>query len=49
MGEHLPTPPPIPPAIQKALDYLKSLPPQTSSTNNQAQFQATPFKPKGRF
>ncbi|XP_054739170.1 endocuticle structural glycoprotein ABD-4 [Anastrepha obliqua] len=26
-GEHLPTPPPIPPAIQKALDYLLSLPP----------------------
>lgn len=27
-GDHLPTPPPIPPAIQKALDYLASLPPQ---------------------
>ncbi|ALC41595.1 Cpr49Ae, partial [Drosophila busckii] len=26
-GSHLPTPPPIPPAIQKALDYLMSLPP----------------------
>lgn len=26
-GAHLPTPPPIPPAIQKALDYLLSLPP----------------------
>ncbi|XP_055838437.1 endocuticle structural glycoprotein ABD-4-like [Episyrphus balteatus] len=26
-GDHLPTPPPIPPAIQKALDYLLSLPP----------------------
>ncbi|XP_065077655.1 endocuticle structural glycoprotein ABD-4-like [Ochlerotatus camptorhynchus] len=26
-GEHLPTPPPIPPQIQKALDYLASLPP----------------------
>ncbi|CAG9789835.1 unnamed protein product [Diatraea saccharalis] len=25
-GEHLPTPPPIPPAIQRALDYLASLP-----------------------
>lgn len=25
-GEHLPTPPPIPPAIQKALEYLASLP-----------------------
>ncbi|CAH0558098.1 unnamed protein product [Brassicogethes aeneus] len=27
IGDHLPTPPPIPPAIQKALDYLASLPP----------------------
>ncbi|XP_055548304.1 endocuticle structural glycoprotein ABD-4 [Wyeomyia smithii] len=26
-GDHLPTPPPIPPQIQKALDYLASLPP----------------------
>ncbi|CAH2987650.1 unnamed protein product [Chilo suppressalis] len=26
-GEHLPTPPPIPPAIQRALDYLATLPP----------------------
>ncbi|CAH2075269.1 unnamed protein product, partial [Iphiclides podalirius] len=26
-GDHLPTPPPIPPAIQRALDYLSSLPP----------------------
>uniref|UniRef100_A0A224XRL8 Putative endocuticle structural glycoprotein n=1 Tax=Panstrongylus lignarius TaxID=156445 RepID=A0A224XRL8_9HEMI len=26
-GDHLPTPPPIPPAIQKALDFIKSLPP----------------------
>lgn len=25
-GAHLPTPPPIPPAIQKALDFLASLP-----------------------
>ncbi|EAT45454.1 AAEL003259-PA [Aedes aegypti] len=28
-GDHLPTPPPIPPQIQKALDYLASLPPVT--------------------
>ncbi|XP_062547383.1 endocuticle structural glycoprotein ABD-4-like [Armigeres subalbatus] len=28
-GDHLPTPPPIPPQIQKALDYLASLPPAT--------------------
>jgi len=26
-GDHLPTPPPIPPAIQRALDYLATLPP----------------------
>uniref|UniRef100_A0A182PFJ0 Uncharacterized protein n=1 Tax=Anopheles epiroticus TaxID=199890 RepID=A0A182PFJ0_9DIPT len=26
-GSHLPTPPPIPPQIQKALEYLASLPP----------------------
>ena len=24
-GEHLPTPPPVPPAIQKALDYFATL------------------------
>ncbi|XP_019867091.1 endocuticle structural glycoprotein ABD-4 [Aethina tumida] len=34
-GDHLPTPPPIPPAIQKALDYLASLPP--SKDNNEAR------------
>ncbi|KAL4714829.1 hypothetical protein ACJJTC_002688 [Scirpophaga incertulas] len=28
-GAHLPTPPPIPPAIQRALDYLATLPPST--------------------
>lgn len=27
-GPHLPTPPPIPPAIQRALEFLSSLPPQ---------------------
>ncbi|XP_069674222.1 endocuticle structural glycoprotein ABD-4-like [Periplaneta americana] len=27
VGDHLPTAPPVPPAIQKALDYLASLPP----------------------
>lgn len=25
-GAHIPTPPPIPPAIQKALDYIATLP-----------------------
>ncbi|KAG4077034.1 hypothetical protein HA402_016021 [Bradysia odoriphaga] len=30
-GEHLPTPPPIPPAIQRALEYLASLPPTTEA------------------
>ncbi|XP_055595185.1 endocuticle structural glycoprotein SgAbd-8-like [Uranotaenia lowii] len=28
IGDHLPTPPPIPPAIQRALEYLASLPPR---------------------
>ncbi|XP_068625756.1 endocuticle structural glycoprotein ABD-4-like [Battus philenor] len=26
-GDHIPTPPPVPPAIQRALDYLATLPP----------------------
>ncbi|XP_050663950.1 endocuticle structural glycoprotein ABD-4-like [Leptidea sinapis] len=34
-GDHLPTPPPIPPAIQRALEYLKSLPPTAASNNQQ--------------
>ncbi|XP_073951403.1 endocuticle structural glycoprotein ABD-4-like [Choristoneura fumiferana] len=46
-GDHLPTPPPIPPAIQKALDYLKTLPPSAAPSN--VQPQASPFKPRGRF
>lgn len=29
-GDHLPTPPPIPPAIQRSLDYLATLPEQRS-------------------
>ncbi|XP_030388582.1 endocuticle structural glycoprotein ABD-4 [Scaptodrosophila lebanonensis] len=36
-GDHLPTPPPIPPAIQKALDYLATAPPpqdQPAAFNN---------------
>ncbi|KAJ8732716.1 hypothetical protein PYW07_015315 [Mythimna separata] len=32
-GAHLPTPPPIPPAIQKALDYLATLPPPPPGRN----------------
>ncbi|XP_013174395.1 PREDICTED: endocuticle structural glycoprotein ABD-4-like [Papilio xuthus] len=28
-GAHIPTPPPIPPAIQRALDYLATIPPHT--------------------
>lgn len=32
VGDHLPTPPPIPPAIQKALDYIRSLPPQNTQS-----------------
>ncbi|CAH2062421.1 unnamed protein product, partial [Iphiclides podalirius] len=30
-GDHIPTPPPIPPAIQRALDYLATLPPNRLS------------------
>ncbi|CAB3221327.1 unnamed protein product [Arctia plantaginis] len=51
-GDHLPTPPPIPPAIAKALEYLKSLPPSNNegaSSNVQPQFQAAPFKARPRF
>ncbi|XP_030035556.1 endocuticle structural glycoprotein ABD-4 [Manduca sexta] len=32
-GAHLPTPPPIPPAIQKALEYLATAPPPPQSRN----------------
>ncbi|XP_077302967.1 endocuticle structural glycoprotein ABD-4-like [Arctopsyche grandis] len=47
-GAHLPTPPPIPPAIQKALDYLKTLPP---NHEDQAASNIHPqiYKPRGRF
>ena len=38
MGAHLPTPPPIPAAIQRALEYLASLPPTTESPRQQARF-----------
>ncbi|KAI5631984.1 insect cuticle protein domain-containing protein [Phthorimaea operculella] len=51
-GAHLPTPPPIPPAIQKALDYLKTLPPSATgaASNVQPQYQPAPaYKPRGRF
>ncbi|XP_045534369.1 uncharacterized protein LOC106714766 [Papilio machaon] len=33
-GAHIPTPPPIPQDIQKALDYLATLPPQNPDTRN---------------
>ncbi|XP_053964185.1 cuticular protein 47Eg [Anastrepha ludens] len=33
-GDHLPTPPPIPPAIQKALAYLATAPPPQDQTNS---------------
>ncbi|XP_046979335.1 endocuticle structural glycoprotein ABD-4-like [Schistocerca americana] len=36
-GEHLPTPPPIPPAIQRALEYLATLPPQPDEQGGQPQ------------
>ncbi|XP_041976557.1 endocuticle structural glycoprotein ABD-4-like [Aricia agestis] len=32
-GAHLPTPPPIPPAIQKALDYIAANPPPPPGRN----------------
>lgn len=35
-GSHLPTPPPIPEAIAKALEYLRSLPPSPEDTQNPA-------------
>ncbi|XP_047515217.1 endocuticle structural glycoprotein ABD-4-like [Pieris napi] len=43
-GDHLPTPPPIPPEIQKALEYLKTLPPTAAASNSQGQYQASPSK-----
>ncbi|XP_038210803.1 endocuticle structural glycoprotein ABD-4-like [Zerene cesonia] len=39
-GDHLPTPPPIPAAIQRALEYLKTLPPTSSASNLQPQYQS---------
>lgn len=46
-GAHLPTPPPIPPEIQKALEYLKTLPP---SPEDQAASNVQPqYRPRGRF
>lgn len=33
-GAHLPTSPPIPEEIQKALDYLATLPPQSPETRD---------------
>ncbi|KFB44252.1 AGAP009876-PA-like protein [Anopheles sinensis] len=32
LGDHLPTPPPIPPAIQRALEYLATLPPSDDAS-----------------
>uniref|UniRef100_A0A182KCU6 Uncharacterized protein n=1 Tax=Anopheles christyi TaxID=43041 RepID=A0A182KCU6_9DIPT len=36
LGDHLPTPPPIPPAIQRALEYLASLPPRDDASRSTA-------------
>lgn len=33
-GAHLPTPPPIPPAIQRALDFIASLPQKQHEEEN---------------
>jgi len=42
-GDHLPTPPPIPEAIAKALEYLKTLPP--APEDNQIEPQPQPQQP----
>ncbi|KAL7737092.1 hypothetical protein ACLKA6_005309 [Drosophila palustris] len=39
-GDHLPTAPPIPPAIQRALDYIATAPPQPAESNQQNTFAA---------
>lgn len=36
VGDHIPTPPPIPAAIAKALEYLKSLPPSAEDSPAEA-------------
>ncbi|RVE45618.1 hypothetical protein evm_009731 [Chilo suppressalis] len=36
-GAHLPTPPPIPPEIQKALEYLATLPPSNERADHDAK------------
>lgn len=41
-GEHLPTPPPIPPAIQRALDYIAANP----QPEEQQQFQQQQQQPQ---
>lgn len=33
-GDHIPTPPPIPEAILKALEYIRSLPPSPEDAQN---------------
>lgn len=37
-GAHLPTPPPIPEAIAKSLQYIRSVQPQQITYTNQNQF-----------
>ncbi|XP_049838694.1 endocuticle structural glycoprotein SgAbd-8 [Schistocerca gregaria] len=48
-GAHLPTPPPIPPAIQRALDFIASQP-QQPGNNGGGQFpRPQPFPRPGAF
>lgn len=45
-GEHLPTPPPIPEAIQKALEIIyKNAEQQTAGSFNREQFAHAPSRP----
>ncbi|XP_013187021.1 endocuticle structural glycoprotein SgAbd-2 [Amyelois transitella] len=47
-GAHLPTPPPIPEAIARALQYIASQP-QQNQFQPQQQFQPQGFQPRGNF
>ena len=38
-GDHLPTPPPIPPAIQRALDYIATAPTQAPSRQKRSNIR----------
>lgn len=42
-GEHLPTPPPVPPAIQRALDYIAANPQPEEQQQQQQQYEQAPY------